>query len=201
MDTSKAQLELKIFFKRINYIHIIAFCLILIWTVNYLIQWNNIWKWWSAEKAEIIWIQTLTSWIPQISLNLLSENIEQDETVKFTYLFSKFDLSIIKWKKVKTVLRDWIKKHLISYEIEWWLETYLNIKEALSNSIIDKEEKGSWVFEVDNLWVFSFYYNDPDRRQTVYQVALIWWKVWWFEYPREKHDEIKNFTKSVADSY
>lgn len=199
MDLSKLKLELDILVKKINFIHVIAIFLIIIWIVSYNLQSKEI-KITDENNANLTINKSTTS-TPKESLDLLPIYIERDDTAEFTYLFSKFDLSIMKWEKIKTVFRDWIKKYLIIYEIEWWLERYLNIRDAISNFIVESWDEKSWIFEANNLWVFSFYYNDFERKNTVYLVALIWWKVWAFEYPRDKHEEIKIFTKSIAESY
>ena len=81
------------------------------------------------------------------------------------------------------------------YEIEWWLELYLRTKEIIENEMqINKENN---IYEANNLWIYSFYYNDASQGNTVFLVALIKGKVWAFEYPKPKHEEIKIFTKEI----
>lgn len=198
MFFNKIKTEINKFIKKINYINIIAFFLVIIWIFSFLIQSKTIKQ--SELTAQINISKNIETSIPKNSLDLLPIKTIRDASTEFNFLFSKFDLSIIKWKKVKTVFREWIKKYLIVYEIEWWLERYLDIKSAIKNSIIESKAKNTLV-EVNNLWSFSFYYNDENREETIYLVSLIWWKVWCFEYPRNKHKEMKLFTSSVVENY
>jgi len=185
------------FFKKVNFVHFIAFILVLIWTLNFFSNSN-----YSIQKSNVSEVKNeIKNSISKEALNLFPKEVTQESVGSFQYLFSKFDLSVLREKKIKTVFRDWIKKYLIVYEIDWGLEMYLKIKDAISNSIIESWDEKSWVFEANNLWIYSFYYNDFEKRGTAYLTALIWWKVWAFEFPKERYEKwVKLFTESIVKS-
>ena len=178
--------------EKINYIHIIVFFLLLIWTMNIIFNKNNF----QTNIKEVENSQTFYSNIPEESLKILWDDVKKDETTWFQYLFSMFDLSEINQKKSKTIFRKWIKRYLSVYEIDWWLETYLKVK-SIVEYYVENVNKSWSIFEANNLWVYSFYYND-EKKWTVYMVALIWWEVFWFEYNKDIHEEMKIFTKNIA---
>lgn len=178
--------------EKINFIHVIVFFLLLIWSMNIILNQNKF----QANIVEIENEEIFVSNIPQSSLDILWDNIKKDDTTWFQYLFSMFDLSEINQKKSKTIFREWIKRYLSVYEIDWWLSTYLKIKNTIEY-YIENVNKSWSIFEANNLWVYSFYYND-EKKWTVYMVALIWWQVFWFEYNKDIHEEMKIFTKNIA---
>ena len=180
--------------EKINFIHIIVFFLLIIWIFNIVLNKNNF----QAEIEEVEKQEVFISNIPEESLQILWSSIEKDKTTWFQFLFSMFDLSEIKQKKSKTIFRDWIKRYLSVYEIDWWLDTYLKVKSTLEY-YIENVNKSWSIFEANNLWVYSFYYND-EKKWTVYLVALIWWQVFWFEYNKDIHEEMKIFTKNIAEN-
>ena len=189
--------EKYIFFKeKINFIHIIVIFLLILWILNSILNKNTFnAKIQDVEKNQ--WdIEIFTSNIPISSLEILWDDIKKDDTTWFQYLFWIFDLSEINQKKSKTIFRKWIKMYTSVYEIDWWLWTYLKIKKIIEYYIENFNKKWS-LFEANNLWVYSFYYNN-ERKWTVYLVALIWWEVFAFEYNKKYHEDMKIFTKNIA---
>jgi len=180
--------------EKINFIHIIVFFLVLIWTLNIVLNKN----YFQANIQKVQVEKQFHSNIPEASLKILKTWITKDKTTWFQYLFSIFDLSEIWEKKSKTIFRDWIKRYLSVYEIDWWLDIYLKVKSLVENYIQNTNKNWS-IFEANNLWVYSFYYND-EKKWTVYLVALIWWEVFWFEYNKDIHEEMKIFTKNIAEN-
>lgn len=180
--------------EKINFIHAIVFFLLIIWIFNIILNKNSF----QANIENIEEKEIFISNIPNDSIKILESSIEKDETTWFQYLFSMFDLSEINQKKSKTIFRDWIKRYLSVYEIDWWLDTYLKIKSTLEYYIENINQTWS-IFEANNLWVYSFYYND-EKKWTVYLVSLIWWQVFWFEYNKDIHEEMQIFTKSIAEN-
>lgn len=180
--------------EKINFIYIIVFFLLLIWTLNILLNKN----YFQANIKQVEVEKVFHSNIPEESLKILKSWITKDSTTWFQYLFSIFDLSEIWEEKSKTIFRDWIKRYLSVYEIAWWLDTYLKVK-SLVEQYIEKTNKKWSIFEANNLWVYSFYYND-EKKWTVYLVALIWWEVFWFEYNKDIHKEMKIFTQNIAEN-
>jgi len=178
--------------EKINFIHVIVFFLLIIWTFNIVLNNNNFQaNIWEVEEEEVF-----SSNIPLKSIQILESSIKKDEVTWFQYLFSMFDLSEINQKKSKTIFRNWIKRYLSVYEIDWWLDTYLKVKSSVEY-FVENVNKVWSIFEANNLWVYSFYYND-EKKWTVYLVALIWWQVFWFEYNKDIHEEMKIFTKDIA---
>lgn len=180
--------------EKINFIYIIVFFLLLIWTLNILLNKN----YFQANVKQVEVEKVFHSNIPEESLKILKSWITKDSTTWFQYLFSMFDLSEIWEEKSKTIFRDWIKRYLSVYEIAWWLDTYLKVKSLVEQYIENTNKKWS-IFEANNLWVYSFYYND-EKKWTVYLVALIWWEVFWFEYNKDIHKEMKIFTQNIAEN-
>lgn len=180
--------------EKMNFIHWIVFILLIIWTTNILVN-KNVFQ---AEIKPVQVEKVFKSNIPQQSIVILWDEIKKDKTTWFQYLFSIFDLNEINQPKSKTIFRDWIKRYVSVYEIEGGLDTYLKVKSVIENYIEIKNTKWS-IFEANNLWVYSFYYND-EKKWTVYLVALIWWQVFWFEYNKWIHEEMKIFTKSIAEN-
>lgn len=180
--------------EKINFIYIIVFFLLLIWTLNILLNKN----YFQANIKQVEVEKVFHSNIPEESLKILKSWITKDSTTWFQYLFSIFDLSEIWEEKSKTIFRDWIKRYLSVYEIAWWLDTYLKVKSLVEQYIENTNKKWS-IFEANNLWVYSFYYND-EKKWTVYLVALIWWEVFWFEYNKDIHKEMKIFTQNIAEN-
>ena len=178
--------------EKINFIHIIIFFLLLTWSFNLILN-KNIFQ---VDFKEVEVEKVFVSNIPKISLDILWNDVKKDDTIWFQYLFSMFDLSELNQQKSKTIFRKWIKRYLSVYEISWWLDVYLKIKNTVEYYIENINKTWS-IFEANNLWVYSFYYND-EKKWTVYLVALIWWQVFWFEYNKDIHEEMKIFTKNIA---
>jgi len=178
--------------ERVNFIHIIVFFLLFIWSLNIFLNHNTF----QAEIESLEVNEVFSSSVPDESISILGSSIKIDSPVWFQYMFSIFDLSEIDQDKSKTIFRDWIKRYLSVYEIKWWLDTYLKVKNTVEYYIENVAKKWS-IFESNNLWVYSFYYND-EKKWIVYRVALIWWQVFWFEYNIEIKDEIDIFTKNIA---
>lgn len=181
--------KIGLFFKNLSIVHFFVIFLLMVWVTNYIMNNNDV-----VQYNDV----SITSDVPPVSLMMLSDNIIKQDTEEFYYLFSQFDIrSITIAQKLQTIFTDWIKKYLVIYEIDWWLELYLKIKELIWNFI--KSDKNSSIFESNNLWMYSFYYNNSSKQNTVYLVALIRWKVWAFEYPRLNHEKMQELTKSIAD--
>jgi hypothetical protein len=180
--------------EKLNFIHLIAIFLLVIWIFNVFVNKIEVANNAGEAVKEVVYVSN----IPDTSLKILKEWIEKDKTTGFQYLFSMFDLSEVTEYKTKTIFREWIKRYLSVYEIAWGLETYLKIKNNLEY-YVENVNKAWSIFEANNLWVYSFYYND-EKKWTVYLVALIGWQVFGFEYNIEIHPEMKIFTKSIADN-
>jgi hypothetical protein len=163
-----------------------------IWSLNIFLNHNTF----QAEIESLEVNEVFSSSVPDESISILGSSIKIDSPVWFQYMFSIFDLSEIDQDKSKTIFRDWIKRYLSVYEIKWWLDTYLKVKNTVEYYIENVAKKWS-IFESNNLWVYSFYYND-EKKWIVYRVALIWWQVFWFEYYIEIKDEIDIYTKNIA---
>ncbi|MCD5382795.1 hypothetical protein LR002_01600 [Candidatus Gracilibacteria bacterium] len=180
--------------EKMNFIHWIVFILLIIGTTNILVN-KNVFQ---AEIKPVQVEKVFKSNIPQQSIVILGDEIKKDKTTGFQYLFSIFDLNEINQPKSKTIFRDGIKRYVSVYEIEGGLDTYLKVKSVIENYIEIKNTKGS-IFEANNLGVYSFYYND-EKKGTVYLVALIGGQVFGFEYNKGIHEEMKIFTKSIAEN-
>ena len=186
------------FIKNISVIQIFAISLILIWIVNYSMN-SSLIPGSIIKDKEIVSI----AWhLPDDSKSLLPQTVKIWKSAKFNLLFSKFNISslILNWW-IKTDFFDWNKKYLSIYEIDWWLNTYLHIKNTVENTIKNNEKysKDS-KFEANNLWIYSFYYNNNQDQGTVFLVSLIKWTVFALEYPKIHHEEIKVFAKSIVDN-
>lgn len=189
--------RLRIAIKNIWFIYILVIILVALWLVNayvnadkLLIQ-TDLWEWYSSYEPSI-WSE---------NINLLPKWVKKSEPSPFIYLFSEFDIgSYVIWEKIKTIFtqNNWLNKYLVVYEIWWWIDTYLAIKNTIKNQYwLSKNINEPWLNEINNIWIYSFYYNNKERPNTVYLVAYMMWKIWWFEYPRDKHEELKQFIKSL----
>lgn len=186
------------FYKKIKFIDLFAIALIIIWVSNYIINQPTI----SNKLLNIIQTEEIESRLPEESKEKLLENLIIQKSEKFTLLFSKFDIAsiVLEWW-IKTNILDWNKIYLTVYEIDWGLDTYIKIKNSIQNTIKSiSENKDDSKFEANNLWTYSFYYNNNRKQDTTFLVSLIKWKVWWFEYPQGNHKEMKIFTKSIVDN-
>lgn len=179
------------FFYKLNFIHFIAIFLVIIWLANLAI--NTTTKTDTAKEIESI------NWISESLDLLLPPDVKKDKTNEFQYLFLKFDLNTIEWKKIVTTYKQGIKKYLTLYEIDWWIDSYLKIKNVASKNI-ELDENMS-LFEANNLWAYSAYFNDNNKKNTVFLLSLIWSKVIAFEYPRDKHEELEVFKKALVKQY
>ncbi len=189
--------KLGAFYKNIKFVDLFALVLVLIWVINYIINQPNF----SNDLIDTSEIEELESSLPNESRAKLLENLTIQKEEKFTLLFSKFDIAsiILEWW-IKINVLDWNKIYLTLYELNWGLDTYIKVKNSVQNTIkLDNDNKNDTKFEANNLWTYSFYYNNDRKKDTVFLVSLIKWKVWWFEYPKENHEAMKTFTKSIVD--
>ncbi len=121
------------------------------------------------------------------------------ETKKSNIIFSRLDLSIFALDVTnKTIINNENESFIDFYELSGGTPTYFKIKDWL-DFVLQSSETES-LYEANSFWDYSFYYNDSNRPNKVFLIALINKHVIGLEYNKKFHENIKNILWIVSQN-
>lgn len=147
-------------------------------------------------KSEVSVSLESQSTLPKSFFKALPKTVEVKESIPATTLFNRLIVSELNLQEaVQTPLFEGVQKFGIIYEFSGGESVYFQLHSALE-LILNKDDT---IVDANNLGDYSMYYNDAQRPESVFLLALIKGRVWGFEYPRKHHEAFKKLTQILIE--